>query len=213
MNTIDRRTAIQWVLAAYASLTVAPSLLRATPITHLAPRRGYGTDPVLTKSYNPGDLWPLTLTESQRHLVAVLCDVIIPADEQSPSASAVGVPAFIDEWVSAPYDANVQDRKLILEGLAWLDDESQQRFGSTFTGASEAQRMALCDDICDRERAAPRLNKGAQFFARFRDLTAGGYYTSPEGMRDVGYTGNVPLAAFPPAPPELLAKLGLVQSL
>lgn len=206
---IDRRTAIQWMLTAYAGLTVAPSLLRAHPITHLAPRAGYGTDPLLTKSYNPGDFWPLTLTDPQREVVTALCDLIIPADEHSPSAAAVGVPAFLDEWVSAPYDANVHDRELMLEGLAWIDEESQRRFGKRFAAASETQRTALCDDICDRTRAAPALQKPAQFFARFRDLTAGGYYTTPEGMRDVGYTGNVPLGAFPAPPPELLAKLGL----
>lgn len=209
MKTIDRRTAIQWMLTAYASLSVAPSLLRAGSVTHLAPRAGYGTDPLLTKSYNPGDFWPLTLTEPQRKLVAVLCDVVIPADDKSPSASQVGVPAFLDEWVSAPYDANVHDRELILEGLRWLDEESRRRCGKSFVDASESERTTLCDDICDQSRATPALKKGAQFFARFRDLTAGGYYTTPEGMKDVGYTGNVPLAVFPAPPPELLAKLGL----
>jgi hypothetical protein len=178
-------------------------------VTHFAAPPGYGTDPLLTKSYNPGDLWPLTLTEPQRRLVTVLCDLIIPADDTSPSASAVGVPAFLDEWVSAPYDANVHDRELILNGLAWIDEESQRRFGRNFTDASPAQQTSLCDDVCNRDRAAPTLNKGAQFFARFRDLTAGGYYTTPEGMKAVGYTGNVPLAAFPPPPKELLQKLGL----
>jgi len=197
------------MLTAYASLTVAPSLLRANSVTHLAPRPGYGTDPLLTKSYNPGDLWPLTLSEPQRRLVTVLCDLIIPADDRSPSASAVGVPAFIDEWVSAPYDANAHDRELVLEGLTWIEAESQRRFGKPFADASEAQRTSLCDDISNRDRVAAELKKPAQFFARFRDLTSGGYYTTPEGMKDVGYTGNVPLAVFPAPPAELVAKLGL----
>ena len=53
--------------------------------------------------------------------MAALCDVVIPADDRSPSASAVGVTDFIDEFVSAPYPDNVRDGKKILEGLAWLD--------------------------------------------------------------------------------------------
>lgn len=206
---MDRRTAIKWMLTAYASATLGPQLLRANPVTHIAPPIGYGTDPILTKSYNPGDFWPLTLTDAQRRVVSTLCDIIIPADEVSPSASAVGVPDFIDEWVSAPYETNVHDRGVILGGLAWLDEEAQRRWGKTFTDASTEQRTAICDDICAVDKASPPMKKAAHFFARFRDLTAGGFYTTPEGMKDVGYTGNVPIGTFAGPSPELIKQLGL----
>ena len=65
--------------------------------------RGYGPDPVMVKVYKPGDVWPLTLTEPQRRTTGALCDVIMHADEPSPSASSLGVPDFIDEWISSPY--------------------------------------------------------------------------------------------------------------
>lgn len=208
---IDRRTAIKWMLTASASLALAPHFnlsfgqhLAAAPAT-----KGYGTDPDLTKSYQPGDFWPLTLTEAQRHTVAALCDVIIPADEKSPSASAVGVHDFIDEWISAPYEANRRDRELILDGLKWIEEESQKRFGQTFVNAIGRQRSAICDDLCYEPEAKPEFKKAAQFFARFRDLTAGGFYTTPEGMKDVGYIGNVPLASFDGPPAGLIKKLGL----
>jgi hypothetical protein len=40
-------------------------------------------------------------------------------------------------------------------------------------------------------------------------LTVGGFYTTPEGMRDLGYVGNVALARFDGPPPEVLRKVGL----
>jgi hypothetical protein len=52
--------------------------------------------------------------------------VIIPADDDSPSASAVGVPDFIDEWISSPYPAQAGDRRIVLDGLQWIDDEAQR---------------------------------------------------------------------------------------
>ena len=58
-------------------------------------------------------------------------------------------------------------------------------------------------------KATPEFQPAARFFKRFRDLTAGGFYTTPEGMKDIGYTGNVPLPEFAGPPPEVLAKLGL----
>ncbi|HVU23443.1 MAG TPA: gluconate 2-dehydrogenase subunit 3 family protein [Opitutus sp.] len=208
---IDRRTAVKWMLAAYAGAALAPRLsLGATPgAGAAAAARGYGTDPDLLKTYKPGDLWPLTLTEPQRRTAIALCDVIIPADEHSPAASTVGVHDFIDEWISAPYPEQQEDRPVIVDGLAWIDAEAQKRFGLAFAAAVPAQQTAICDDVCDEAAAKPEFKAGARFFARFRDLTSGGFYTTPEGMKDLRYIGNVPLPAFDGPPPELIKQLGL----
>lgn len=206
---IDRRTAIKWMLTASASVALAPHLSLAEQVSTAYSGAGYGTDPDLLKTYKPGDVWNLTLTEPQRRTVAALCDVIIPADGKSPAASAVGVHDFIDEWISAPYPAQVADRKVILDGIAWIDAESQKRFSTDFVNLIGRQKTAICDDICYEKEAKAEFKAAAKFFARFRDLTAGGFYTTPEGMKDIGYIGNVPLATFDGPPPELIKKLGL----
>jgi len=139
----------------------------------------------------------------------VLCDLILPADAKSPSASAVGVVNFIDEWVSAPYQDNAGDRKIILEGFQWLDAESTRRFAHGFGDAGASSQASICDDICCLPKSDSRLEPAARFFARYRDLTMGGFYTTPEGMRDLGYVGNVALARFDGPPPEVLRKVGL----
>ncbi len=46
----------------------------------------------------------------------------------------VGVPDFIDEWVSAPYEAQQKDGKVIRAGLAWIDDEAKKRFPERLRG-------------------------------------------------------------------------------
>ena len=71
------------------------------------------------------------------------------------------------------------------------------------------QKTAICDDICYAAKAKPEFRSAAHFFARFRDLTAGGFYSTPEGMKDIGYVGNVPLATFDGPTPEALKHLGL----
>jgi hypothetical protein len=138
-----------------------------------------------------------------------LSDLIIPADDTSPSASAVGVIDFLDEWISAPYKPNEQDRKLVIEGFEWLDRESAKRFSEPFAALKEAQQKAICDDICYVAKAKPRFAKAALFFARYRDLTAGGFYTTPQGRKDLQYVGNMPLKSFDGPPPEALKKAGL----
>lgn len=205
-HRIDRREAIKWMLAATATVSLMNFRSFGTPAPGAA---GYGTDPDLMKNYRPGDLWPLTFTRKQRSAVVALCDVIIPADDRSPSASSLGVPDFIDEWISAPYPGQQTDREQILKGLAWLDRESRKRFGKIFADLEGRHQHDICDDICYVPKARPGFKTAANFFAKFRNLTAGGFYTTPQGWKDIQYLGNVALAKFEGPPPEVLKYLNL----
>jgi hypothetical protein len=207
----DRRQVLKWMMAASAAalLKEVPVLGQSAVEPVSTPGKGYGKDPDLLKEYRPGDLWPLTFDEGQRATAAALCDAIIPADAGSPGAGALGVHDFIDEWISAPYPNQVRDRPVILKGLAWIEAESARRFGIAFPELVAGQRHALLDDICLEAKAAPRFKEAARFFRRYRDLTAGGFYTTDEGMKDLKYIGNVPLTSFDGPSPELIRQLGL----
>jgi hypothetical protein len=206
----DRRTTIKWMLAAAAAMPLLNHRAAAEEVPASLPApNGYGSDPNLTKLYHPGDVWPLTLTPAQRRTAAALCNVILPGDERSPSAESVGVVDFIDEWVSAPYPRQLQDRPIVLEGLAWVDAEALMRFEKYFAELDDSQRHAICDDICYEPKAPPKFARAAEFFAHYRDLTVGGFYSTPAGHKDLGYVGNVPLSSFEGPPLELLRKLGL----
>jgi hypothetical protein len=121
----------------------------------------------------------------------------------------VGVPDFLDEWISAPYPEQRADRPVVLEGIAWMESEAQRRHGRGFADLTEAERTALCSGLCGPAPVAEELRSGAASFRRIRHLVAGGYYTTPAGMKDIGYVGNVPLASFDGPPPEVLRRLGL----
>jgi gluconate 2-dehydrogenase subunit 3-like protein len=207
---IDRRTTVKWVLAAGAAWPLLGRGDGGVARADTAPTaHGYGTDPKLVADYKLGELWPLTLTAAQRRLAGILADIIIPADEQSPSATAVGVVEFIDEWVSAPYPAQQRDRTRVLEGFAWLDAEAARRSGKGFSDLAASEQRGICDDICDTARATPARAAAARFFALYRDLTSGAFYSTPAGRKDLKFIGNVRLARFDGPPPELLKALGL----
>ncbi|HEX4619403.1 MAG TPA: gluconate 2-dehydrogenase subunit 3 family protein [Steroidobacteraceae bacterium] len=211
---MDRRTTIKWMLAASAAWPAWQGAVgqaaHGTALLRPPAAPGYGTDPDLIAPHKRGEFWALTLSAAQRRLAAVLSDLIIPADEHSPGASAVGVVDFIDEWVSAPYPDQIRDRPVVLEGFAWLDAEAGRRAGKGFVELDAATQAAVCDSICDATRATPERREAARFFALYRDLTAAAFYSSPEGRKDLGYIGNVPLTSFEGAPPELLKKLNLI---
>ena len=215
MNThelprINRRVALQWVTAASASIPMIDGELEAAE--HPRPKspiaKGYGPDPDLIRQYKPGDLWPLTFTDEQRALMIVLCDVIIPADETSPSASSQGVHDFVDEWISSPYNDQNSDRHSILKGLTWLDEEARRRGKKDFVSLNEETHLVICHELARAARKDRRKHPGS-FFYRLRNLVAGGYYTTPAGMKDIGYRGNVPMSEWNGPPKEVLDKLGL----
>ena len=229
---LSRRAALQWVMGAVAasalptdsyaqaagsapSPTLVPPLRPAThPATSPAtqPFNGYGTDPNLVRLHTPGDLWPLTFNEAQRATATALADVILPKDELGPAASELGVPAWVDEWISAPYPQQQADRKAVLEGLMWIEAESGKRFGKSFSKLSADQHKLLCDDVCYAPTAMPDLKRAASFFGKFRSLCAGAYYATPAGWKAIGYVGNVALGSFDGPPAEVLEKLGVAQT-
>ncbi|WP_454832518.1 gluconate 2-dehydrogenase subunit 3 family protein [Pseudoxanthomonas wuyuanensis] len=206
---MDRRTSLKWMLSAAALPMIHLTGCSSEPPPRLPSGVGYGTDPDLLKVYGPGSVWPLTLDERQRRIATALCDLIVPADANAPGAVAVGVVDFINEWVSAPYPRQVADRKVLLDGFDWLDAQARQRFSRSFSGLSESQRRDICDDICYLPRARTEFKQAAEFFARYRDLTIGGFSTSPQGRQYLGYVGNVPLVSFDGPPPEVLKRVGV----
>lgn len=159
---------------------------------------GYGTDPNLV---NPVIPWQRTMTDAQLDLSAALCDVILPADDRSPAASVLGVHEFIDEWVSAPYPQQQDDRELILAGLERLERRSRERFATNFATATSAQQAVLAGTIADRGTSG-RVTRDAAFFARFRYLAVGAFYTTTAGTEDIGYIGNAPISGDYPGPSE-----------
>lgn len=219
---LTRRTALK-VLASTAASTAALANATCGPVEP-APESAHtalsGFDPVPPR--NPlaaGTLadpdllapvvpWDLVMTAEELEMAAVLADVIVPADDRSPAASAVGVPAYVNEFLSAP--GHEEMLTLVRGGFAWLNRSASERFGvASFAALSDGRKRQICDEICHLPAAPPHLETQARFFDLFRDTVSTGFWTTDDGMRDLGYVGNVPLPAFDGPPQEVLDQLGL----
>jgi len=191
--TIDRRVTLKWLMGAVAVGQLAACGDGAKGISwpelEAIKAAGVGKDPDLL---NPVVPWPLTLTPAELAITAELVDLILPAEGDLPAATKVGVPAFINEWVSAPYEDQHKDRVLVVNGLAWLDQESKVRNGVGFTQADSSAQKKILDDIAFKDKVKVGLEKPAEFFGRMRSLTLGAYYTTSEGWAEIGYMGNTP---------------------
>lgn len=142
-------------------------------------------------------------TEHEMATITVLADIIIPEDDKSPSASKVGVPDFIEFIVK-----DIPDHKLPMRGgLKWLDVHAQKKFGNAFIKLKAADQIAIVDTIAYPSKATPELAQGISFFNRMRDLTSSGFFTTKEGIKDIGYEGNVP-GVWKGVPPDVLKQHG-----
>ncbi|HEX4809762.1 MAG TPA: gluconate 2-dehydrogenase subunit 3 family protein [Bryobacteraceae bacterium] len=142
--------------------------------------------------------------EHQWHTVRVLCDLILPADERSGSATSAGVPEFIDDWIAfrKREDGNADIEAQIFGGLMWLNDQSMKTSGKPFADAPVEQQKQILDRIAYPDRAAAEDHRWVIFFNRFRDLTVSGFYSSKVGVADLPYLGNTIVTNWTGCPPE-----------
>jgi Gluconate 2-dehydrogenase subunit 3 len=211
MSENDFRLPRRDVLKFLAAAAILPTSISHVSAAEIA-SKPYGTDPDLIKEYKPGDLWPLIMTASQRATATALADVLLPADDLGPAASSLRVHDYIDEWISAPYPAQMNDRPKVIDGLAWIENEAQKRYQKGFSAIELTQQEAICKDICWPADAKPEFKKAADFFVKFRSIAMGAYYASTEGWKAIGYVGNLPSITFNGPPAEVLDRLQLVQT-
>jgi Gluconate 2-dehydrogenase subunit 3 len=162
---VGRRVALQWLAAASMTSTL-PWYTRAdgTTIAAFQPTaNGFGTDPDLNHPVIP---WRRIMEPHQLQQTAVLGDLILPDSTTAPAPSALGIPDFVDEWVSAPYPEQLEDRKTILEGLRWMDAEASRRWQRSFLEIDEQSRQRVVAEIA-QTRIDSSLSRRASSFSDF----------------------------------------------
>lgn len=94
-------------------------------------------------------------------------------------------------------------------GLRWLDNYSAKLFNKSFVDCSEKDRIFVVEAIAYPSIANAELGAGVGFFSLLRNLTASGYYTTKEGIADIGYAGNKP-NRWEGVPENILTQYGLI---
>jgi hypothetical protein len=158
------------------------------------------------RSAHPADGYALrTLNPHQNATVTLMTDLIIP-ETDTPGAKAARVNEFIDviltEW------ATEAERQNFLDGLADVDKQSMELFGTKFINASSTQQITLLRSM-DESAAAARNRRPrhgntvpedrdkqlqGDFFTVFKSITLHGYYTS-----EIGFSQELKLQIIPGA--------------
>jgi gluconate 2-dehydrogenase gamma chain len=145
------------------------------------------------KAAKKGTYQPKALNAHEYATLLRLSDLIIPADEHSPGALAAGAAEFLDFLCAASDDM----KEIYTGGISWLDAYTRHHYdGRDFVAATPQQQTAVLDLIAYRKNESLELGPGIRFFTWARRMVADAYYTSPIGMKDLGYMGNAALAEF-----------------
>jgi hypothetical protein len=126
--------------------------------------------------------------DAQHDLIDQISELIMPATD-TPGARAAGVAGFIEVIVGEYYKDD--ERAAFLRGLADVDTRSQSLFTKPFMQATEPQQTTVLTGLDAESRAMPP-GSPQHFFARFKNLTLYGYYTS-----EIGYTQELQQTFMP----------------
>lgn len=175
-------------------------------VEDFSPRISGGTPGARTAeeiAYDQRLLSEVFFTETERKKLDILVNIIMPAGEDSPSATDLEVSDFIEFMMKdyPPFQTPMRG------GLMWLDNYSDDTYGKKFLDLSEAQRMEVIDLIAWPDKAPKELAGAVNFFNILRNLTCTGYFTTEKGFQYMGYKGNTP-NVWDGVPDEVLKKHG-----
>ena len=137
---------------------------------------------------------PGSLAAQLLQTLTAACERIIPADD-TPGATAAGVPAFIDRMLTDWYDP--PERTRVMAGIESLDTLGRARHSRAFVACTPAEQDAI---LLELDRDGP-----AHWFGTVKYLTIWGYFTSEVGLvRELGqwpspgrYDGCAPYSPRP----------------
>lgn len=187
---MDRRKSLK--LLATGAVAVPTVLAGCSP----ADKKEKIEEPIFALDRNPDEIenekrilaMDKFFTAEEMATIAILCDIIIPADGTSGSATEAKVPEFLEFIVKdMPYHQTP-----LRGGLRWMDVQCLNRYKKAFKDCSKSQQIELIDQIAYPKKAKPEMAAGVSFFSKMRDLVATGFYTSEIGVKDIGYMGNKP---------------------
>jgi hypothetical protein len=177
-NKMTRREMVEKLLAAVAAGAVYPSIAFSHPIhQHLTNSATLDRAEAAQRSA----FWkPLFLSQQQNETLITLSESIIPGSAQAH------VNRFIDLLLSVD---TTENREKFIASLTAIQSEAQKQLGHSFSQLTVSSRNSLLTSI----------SEGAQreHFNHLKDWITIAFYSSEEGMRELGWTGDRAFRTFP----------------
>lgn len=189
---LTRREMVQRLLAGVGAGAAWPVVAASHPVyEHL------GNDALLEEAEKLGaaDWKPVFLNAEQDETLRALGESIVPGSTKAQ------VNRFIDLLLSVD---TAERQKKFVESLAAFEAEAQKRFGRGFPALDAGQRNLLLMEASAQPAgtgsagSAGKESQGLhEYFENLKGWISGAYYSSEQGMRELGWTGDYVFENFP----------------
>ena len=136
------------------------------------------------------DWTPVFLNAQQNETLTALGEAIIPATD-TPGAKAALVNRFLDLVLSV---LPSETQREFLASLAWFDAGAAERYKATFVNLSEQDQQDFLSLVAWphthlRWGKSDANFDGHEHFERMKKWIAAAYYSSPIGLKELGWDG------------------------
>ena len=139
------------------------------------------------KSLSGGAAYPPKgFTKHNFQTLRKLAETIVPGANEAGAAEYIDFLASRSPELAAIFNG----------GFGWLDTYTQKTYSVDFLTAKPEQQTAILDKLAYKKNQTPDVGPGVVFFTWVRNMTVDAYYTSPAGVKDVGYMGNGAMSTF-----------------
>jgi len=174
---LTRRELVERMLAGMAAGAAWPLLASAHPIhEHLKNAALLDRADVAHKS---ADWKLLFLDTKQSESLGALAETMVPGSAKAQ------VNRFIDLLLSVDSKKHQQE---FVGSLAALESGAEKHFGRRFPALTVSEQESMLTDFSHDE---------SEHFENLKEWIAGAYYSSEEGMRELGWDGKHAFAKFP----------------
>jgi hypothetical protein len=150
-----------------------------------------------SKELERPDWKPLFLDAHQNETLILLSDLMIPATD-TPGAKAALVNRFLDLLMTAE---TAETQRAFIAALAYIDGESMRRYNSAFVYAPRERQLEFLTLIAYPHSLETWGEGQAEFpghthFQKLKTWITGAYYSSPIGLKELGWDGAFPHGMF-----------------
>jgi hypothetical protein len=179
MGRLSRREIVQKLLSGVAMGAGLPLVASSHPINRLL--EDGETFDRLEEMRGPTDWKPLFLNAEQDKTLVALSEVVVPG------STSAKVNQFIDLLLSVD---TVEHRRDFVGSLMGVDEDAKKRFGRGFAALGQNEQVIVVTDFSGQD--AHRSE-----FENLKEWIVGAYYSSEQGMRELGWNGNYAFENYP----------------
>lgn len=159
--------------------------------------RAFAQSSDASKELERADWKPIFLDDHENETLILLSDLIIPATD-TPGAKAALVNRFMDLLMSVEI---AETQRAFVAALAYLDSACMARYKSAFLYVPHNQQIEFLNLL-----AYPHSHQtwgepveafpGHMHFEKLKSWIVGAYYSSPIGLKELGWDGTFPHGVF-----------------